>query len=113
MSFSTGNSSDSRRKSPTRDDSTDPPTSSRHRITRTSTSKVFRSEQDLIVANSPTQSLHTLAVIPPPVERAWEYQLYEDNETIDDILEEIIGQFEVKYVVKFRDGQEATVSEET
>ena len=53
-----------------------------------------------------------IAIIPPKVERPWEYQLYEDDIVIAEVLEEIIGQFEVKYIVKFKDGHEATVSDQ-
>ena len=52
------------------------------------------------------------AVVPPRLERPWEYRIYEDDIIIDEILEEIIGQYEVKYLVKLRDSREITVSDD-
>jgi len=51
-----------------------------------------------------------IAIIVPPVQRPWEYQVYEDDTTIATIREEIVGQYEFKYIAQFQDGHEGTVS---
>ncbi|KAL8829002.1 MAG: hypothetical protein Q9191_002267 [Dirinaria sp. TL-2023a] len=60
-------------------------------------------------STAPISTRGTFAVIPPKVERPWEYRLYEDDIVIDKVLEEIIGQYEVKYIVRFKDGHESTI----
>lgn len=51
-----------------------------------------------------------ISIVIPPVERPWEYQVYEDDTTVAEVLEDIISQHEVKYFVRFKDGHEQTVS---
>ena len=50
-----------------------------------------------------------LMVTVPTVQRPWEYKVYQDDTTVTEIIEEIIGQHEVKYLVKLADGCERTV----
>ena len=83
------------------------------------TSPLFLSDRDQSTPPAPAPttlpqpSNGHIAIVAPPVERPWEYQLYEDDTTITEVLEEIIGQYEVKYLVKFKDGHEQTVSLDT
>lgn len=58
----------------------------------------------------PPSSSDGIAIVVPPVERPWEYQVYQDDTTIATIREEIVGQHEFNYLVQFQDGHEGTVS---
>jgi len=61
-------------------------------------------------SSGPPSSSDGIAIVVPPVERPWEYQVYQDDTTIATIREEIVGQHEFKYLVQFQDGHEGTVS---
>ena len=58
----------------------------------------------------PTSGSDDIAIVVPPVERPWEYQIYQDDTTIATIREEIVGQYDFKYLVQFQDGHEGIVS---
>lgn len=58
----------------------------------------------------PSSSNDDIAIVVPPVERPWEYQIYQDDTTIATIREEMVGQYDFKYLVRFQDGHEGTVS---
>jgi len=51
---------------------------------------------------------HGLAVILPPAQRRWEYQVYEEP-TVDEILEAYEDDEDPYYLVRFTDGREVDV----
>ena len=90
------------------------------RMDKTTTSRhspIFLSDKDASSPPAPKPSSpldltdDCFSIVVPPVQRPWEYQVYEDDNTISEILEEIVGQHNVKYFVRFRDGHERTVSQ--
>lgn len=63
------------------------------------------------------KQIHTLPptasdffILVPPVERRWEYQVYQDENEVQDIIEEYEELGELHYLVKFREGRETEVS---
>lgn len=79
-------------------------------------SPIFVSDRDPSTSQVPESSLRPssssddIVIVVPPVERPWEYQIYQDDTTIATIQEEIVGQYDTKYLVQFQDGHEGTVS---
>lgn len=98
-SSSTGEDQDERKSSPVVDTLAPKVSSSPRRSTHSPVD-----EGTTLSSNAP------IAVILPSIQRPWDYQLYEDDVIVDQVLEDIIGQYEVKYIVRFADGQEQTVS---
>ena len=72
---------------------------------------LFLSDEDQSspAAQEPTSPRNPIVIV-PTVQRPWEYKVYQDDTTVTEIIEEIIGQHEVKYLVKLADGCERTVS---
>ena len=52
---------------------------------------------------------HGLAVVVPPATRRWEYTVY-DEPVVEQILDELSDEDEVKYLVRYSDETEKTVS---
>lgn len=79
-------------------------------------SPIFVSDRDTSTSQAPessprpSSSSDDIAIVVPPVERPWEYRIYQDDTTIASIQEEIEGQYDFKYLVRFQDGHEGTVS---
>lgn len=64
-----------------------------------------------------SEPLHALApkasnfsILIPPVERRWEYQVYQDDNEVQDILEEYEDVGELHYLVRLQSGREFEVS---
>ena len=53
---------------------------------------------------------HGFAVVVPPVQRRWEYRLFEENPAVRMIIGESENGEDVEFLVQFEDGDEDTVN---
>lgn len=66
--------------------------------------------QDPTPVPSTTEAPKAFAVLVPPVERPWEYVIYEDN-SVDEVLKSV-GSQGSKFLVRFHDERKFTVSDQ-
>ncbi|KAL8940694.1 MAG: hypothetical protein Q9216_002681 [Gyalolechia sp. 2 TL-2023] len=63
---------------------------------------------------SQPKPIHTrpnfVAVLVPPVERPWEYEVYYEEDAVEDIIEEYEDLEQLQYLVRSRNGNESEVS---
>ena len=59
---------------------------------------------------STTEASKTFAVVVPPVERPWEYVIYQDD-AVDEVIKSV-GPQGTKFLVRFHDQREFTVSDQ-
>jgi hypothetical protein len=55
----------------------------------------------------------TIRIVVPPVQRRWEYQVYHEEVSVDEVLEEFNDSEELHFLVKLSDGNEVTVSQDS
>jgi hypothetical protein len=52
----------------------------------------------------------TIAIIVPPVQRQWEYQVYHEDHYVDEVLDEYDDSKGLRFLARLSDGSEVNVS---